>query len=195
MDPKLGQSLDGLCFSLCSIFCPCVSFRQKLFWVEDFEVCEWPYPSTWGHIYLVEKVSSGSISLRVDILANVSLMSPGSLSHPWHLGLSSSSLILHPHYYTFLFILLSLWTSLLSLPIPDPSPPSPSSSLFNPGPCLPLSSVIILFPQVWLKLPHFGLPSCYTPYDLWVVSWVFWILCLISTYQWVHTMYNFGGLG
>jgi hypothetical protein len=31
MNPKLGPSLDGLSFNLCSIFCPCISFRQEQF--------------------------------------------------------------------------------------------------------------------------------------------------------------------
>ena len=37
-------------------------------------------------------------------------------------------------------------------------------------------------------LPHFGLPSSWASFDLWIVSWVFWASGLISTYQWVHTM-------
>jgi hypothetical protein len=37
MDPKLRQSLGNLSFSLCSIFCPCVSFMQNQFWVRNFE--------------------------------------------------------------------------------------------------------------------------------------------------------------
>ena len=36
MDPKMGQSLDGLPFSLCSILCPCISFRQEQFCVKQF---------------------------------------------------------------------------------------------------------------------------------------------------------------
>ena len=34
MDPVVGQSLDGLSFSLCSTLCPCISFRQEQFWVK-----------------------------------------------------------------------------------------------------------------------------------------------------------------
>ena len=60
---------------------------------------------------------------------------------------------------------------------------SPSTS---PLPLPPMS----IFPfYVGLKHPHFGLPSSYAPYGLWVVSWVFWAFGLISTYQWVHTMW------
>ena len=31
MDPQVGQTLDGLSFSLCSTLCPCISFRQEQF--------------------------------------------------------------------------------------------------------------------------------------------------------------------
>jgi hypothetical protein len=46
MDPQVGQSLDGLSYSLCSILCPCISFRQEQFWVNIFEMGGWPHPST-----------------------------------------------------------------------------------------------------------------------------------------------------
>jgi hypothetical protein len=41
----VGQSLDGLCFSLCSIFCLCFSFGQEHFWDKNFEMGGWPRPS------------------------------------------------------------------------------------------------------------------------------------------------------
>jgi hypothetical protein len=37
MDPQVRQSLDGLSFSLCSILCPCISFRQEHFWITIFD--------------------------------------------------------------------------------------------------------------------------------------------------------------
>ena len=58
MDPKVGQSLDGL-QSLLHFFVP-VSFRQKQFWVKNTELCL----STGG-------VSSGSASPLLCFSANV----------------------------------------------------------------------------------------------------------------------------
>ena len=46
MDPKMGQSLDGLSFSLCSKPCPCISFRQEQFWVKNLEMNAWPHSPT-----------------------------------------------------------------------------------------------------------------------------------------------------
>jgi hypothetical protein len=71
MDPQVRQSLDGLSFSLCSIFYPCLSFEQGHFWVENFEMCGWPHPSTGGCAYLLEVVSTGCISFLMSILAKV----------------------------------------------------------------------------------------------------------------------------
>jgi hypothetical protein len=44
----VGLSLDGLSFSLCSTFCPHISFRQEPFWVKNLEMSTWPHPSTRG---------------------------------------------------------------------------------------------------------------------------------------------------
>ena len=48
MDSQVRQSLDGLSFSLCSILCPFISFRQEQFWVKILEMGRWPHPSTRG---------------------------------------------------------------------------------------------------------------------------------------------------
>jgi hypothetical protein len=48
MDPQVGQSLDGLSFSLCSTLYPSISFRQEQFWVKILEVGGWPHSSTGG---------------------------------------------------------------------------------------------------------------------------------------------------
>jgi hypothetical protein len=66
---RWGGLWDGLSFSLCSNFCPCVSFRQEQFWIKDFERGEWPHPSTGGHVYLLEVVFTVSISPLLGILA------------------------------------------------------------------------------------------------------------------------------
>jgi hypothetical protein len=68
MNPQVGQSLDGLSFfSLCSTLCPCISFRQEQFWVNIFEIGGWSHPSTGGHVYILEEISSGCLSLLLDI--------------------------------------------------------------------------------------------------------------------------------
>jgi hypothetical protein len=67
----VGQSLDGLSFSLCSIFLPAFpldrdnSGLKNLRWVGDFN------PPLGDHIYLLEVVSSCYISPLLGILANV----------------------------------------------------------------------------------------------------------------------------
>ena len=48
IDTKIGQSLDGLSFNLCSMFCLFLSFGQEHFWVKIFEMDGWPQPSTGG---------------------------------------------------------------------------------------------------------------------------------------------------
>jgi hypothetical protein len=67
----VGRSLDGLSFSLSSIFCPCLSLGQKHFWIKKFEMGGWCHSSTGSHAYLLEVVSTGSLSPLVGILAKV----------------------------------------------------------------------------------------------------------------------------
>jgi hypothetical protein len=43
-------------------FCPCSSFGQEHFWVKNCEICGWPHPPTRDCAYLLEVVSTGSIS-------------------------------------------------------------------------------------------------------------------------------------
>jgi hypothetical protein len=50
-------------FSLCSIFCSLISFRQEQFWAKDFEIGGWPHPSTGGYVYLIEVVLKELVSL------------------------------------------------------------------------------------------------------------------------------------
>jgi len=44
------------------IFGPCSFFGKQHFWVKNFERGGWPHPLTRGHAYLLEVVSTGSIS-------------------------------------------------------------------------------------------------------------------------------------
>ena len=67
----MWRSLDGLTFSLCTIFCLCFSFGQEHFWDNNLEIGRWPHPSTKGHSYLLGVVSSRSISHFLAILGKV----------------------------------------------------------------------------------------------------------------------------
>ena len=68
---------------------------------------------------------------------------------------------------------------------PFPLPLSHFSSS-QVSPILYFLPLIILFPLLGRKHPLF--PSSWASCGLWVVSWVFHALCLISTYQWVHSL-------
>jgi hypothetical protein len=71
MDPKVGM-FSG-CPFLPSLphFLSLYFLEKELLWVTNFEMCRWPQPSTVGHVYLLEVVSSGFISLLLDISANI----------------------------------------------------------------------------------------------------------------------------
>jgi hypothetical protein len=65
MDPQVGQSHASPSFGLCNIFCPSSSFEQEHFWVKNPEM-RWedgPIPQRGAHAYLLEVVSTGSISI------------------------------------------------------------------------------------------------------------------------------------
>jgi hypothetical protein len=57
--------------SVCSIYSPYLSFGHEHFWVKNFEMLGWPHPSTGGHVYLQDVVSSGFISPLFGISAKV----------------------------------------------------------------------------------------------------------------------------
>ena len=71
MNPKLGGSLDGLSFSLCSIFVTEFPLDWNNSGSKILMMGGWPYPETGGHVYLLDVVSSGSIFSLLGILANV----------------------------------------------------------------------------------------------------------------------------
>jgi hypothetical protein len=52
-------------------FSLCVSFREEQYWFKIFEMSGKLNPSTGGRAYLLEVVSTGSISPLLDIFANV----------------------------------------------------------------------------------------------------------------------------
>jgi hypothetical protein len=44
IDPQVGQSLDGLSFTLCYIICPHIFFIQESFWVKNLKMSGWTHP-------------------------------------------------------------------------------------------------------------------------------------------------------
>ena len=55
--------------SVSALFFVRLSFGQEQFWVKNFEMAGCPHPSTGSHAYLLEMVSTGSISPLLGILA------------------------------------------------------------------------------------------------------------------------------
>jgi len=100
MNSQVGQSLNDLSFSLCSILCLCISFRQEQFWIKNLEVSEWLHPQTRGLGYGLYRLG---ISTKL-------LLS-------WHLKLAGGyTQFSIPYFYTPLF-------NFLTLCISSPSPP------------------------------------------------------------------------
>jgi hypothetical protein len=91
IDPKLGQSLGGLSFSLCSIFVPAFSLGRNNSGLNILKMGGCSPISTGDHVYLLEVVSSSSISHCWTFQQILSPLSPGSLSHPMSLGLFRGS--------------------------------------------------------------------------------------------------------
>jgi hypothetical protein len=55
--------------------------------------------------------------------------------------------------------------------------------------CLHICSCVFCSPfKEGPKHAHFGLPSSWASYGLWIISCVFWVWGLISTYHWVQTI-------
>jgi hypothetical protein len=71
MDPKLGLPLDCLSFSLYSIFVPTYLLDRKNSGTKILKMSGWSHFSIEGHVYLLEMVSSGSISRVLGILAKI----------------------------------------------------------------------------------------------------------------------------
>ena len=133
MDPKLGWSLDCLFY-----FCPCISLKQEQFWVNTFEMGGQQHSSTGDHVYLMEVVSSDSIS---PLLGISSPLGPGSLSHSWCLELSRGSLFPPPHMLHISIHSPGLPGFSPVSPIPDPDllphlTPAPLAHPDHSTPCL-----------------------------------------------------------
>jgi hypothetical protein len=69
MDHTLGQSLDDLSFTLCSIFVPTFPLDRNNLGLNILKMGGWFLPSTGGPVYLLEMVSSGYMSPLLGISA------------------------------------------------------------------------------------------------------------------------------
>jgi len=118
-----------------------------------------------------------------------SLLGPGRLLLSWHLELAGG----YPSFPSpsTKHLCLNSWPSVyhpwflpyLILPFSF----SPSFLPLKSSHSLPLVSILFPF---WRRTEASTFWTFFwTSYRLWIVSWVFWALRLISTYQWVHTMY------
>ena len=67
--PFLQSLLHFFFFFFC--FCPCIFFKHGQFLVKIVEMGGWPHLSTEDCAYILEMVSSSSISLLLGILTNV----------------------------------------------------------------------------------------------------------------------------
>jgi hypothetical protein len=68
---KLGQSLNGLFFSLCSIFVPAFPFDRNNSGSIILKMGGWFHVSSGGHVYILEEVFIGSISPLLGIVAKI----------------------------------------------------------------------------------------------------------------------------
>ena len=121
-------------------FCPYSSFGQEHFWVKNLEMGGYPHPLTGGRAYLVEVVSTGSISPLLRISAKVITFGPWEPLTSLASGACSGyPQFLITHCYTFLFDFLASCTSF-------PSPPVPDTTSLLPPPPLSLPDPLLLHP-------------------------------------------------
>jgi hypothetical protein len=82
IDPQVVQSLESLCFSLCSTFCPFISFRQEQFGLKFLRRVGGPL----SQMGAVPNLSTRSLQVLSSLCWVFQLMSPplrpGSLLFP-----------------------------------------------------------------------------------------------------------------
>jgi hypothetical protein len=118
MDPNVGWSLNNLSFSFCSTFVPAFLLDGSNSGSKLLKVGWWPYPSTADHVYLLEVVALGYISLVLGISANFITIESWETHIPGLLDFLevppiSTPAVAYFHSPGFLA---------LSPPIPDPAP-------------------------------------------------------------------------
>jgi hypothetical protein len=101
MDTKLGRSLDGLSFSLCSIFASAFLLDRNNSGSKFLKKSEWPHLSTGVPVHLLEVVSSGSISPLLGILAKVIPIDPGTILK---INRCKKGAMLHPIFVNFIAV-------------------------------------------------------------------------------------------
>ena len=136
------------------------------------------------HVYLLEVVSSGSISPLLSFQLMSSPLGPGNLSYPWHLGPSRGSpLTLFPTPSGTYFYSFSWPSGLLSCLLPyviladSLSPPLP-----NPDPSFFLPLMIILFPLLNGIEESTLWPSFFSSF-IWSMSCIMGILSFCTNIQ------------
>ena len=98
----MGQSLDGLSFSLYSTLCFFISFRQEPFWIKFLRFIGDPIPQleavTVHWIWSLQVLSPLCWTFRL----TSSLLGSGNILSPWHLKLSSdySQFLIPPRLHT-----------------------------------------------------------------------------------------------
>jgi hypothetical protein len=192
MGPNLDQWLDLLSLRLSSIFVPAVLLDSNNFGSEFLNVGWQPHPSTWCTVFLLEVVSTSSLSPLLDISSKV----PPSES--WEsLTSQVSDTLVHsggsPHllspevvyFYSFCWPLgLHSWSSqyLVMFPLPF-TVPSPTKI----PPSLPLPSFFFSFPSgiEASSLGPFGLLTFLSSVDcvLGIPCFLANIHLLVSTYH------------
>ena len=156
--------------SLCSTFCPCISFRQEQFWIKILEMSGWPpsfnqgpCPTSGYGLYRFSLPFGGHFSychpcwvLKASCLPgiwNSLVVTPSSPTPLLHM----STQFPNPLYFSLLCS--HIWSG-----TPFFSPPS--FSQVSPFIYLPW---LFSFPfYVGVKYPHFHLPSSWVSYGLWV---------------------------
>jgi len=143
------------------LFCLCLSFGQEHIWVKNFEMGGWRCPSTGGCTYLLEVLSTNSISSQLCISAKVI---PVESFETLAFLVSGTLQWLPPdpvlYCYIFLFDFLTFCTSLQPPPVPDTAPPPsiffsssvPSRSPFPPPPEITLFPLNAGLKHLYLSL-------------------------------------------
>jgi hypothetical protein len=71
MNPQVGEVPGWPFLQSLLHFCPFLSFGREHSWVKSFEMGAWSHPSTGDCAYLLEEVSTGSVSPSLFISAKV----------------------------------------------------------------------------------------------------------------------------
>jgi hypothetical protein len=189
VNSKVDQSLDALSFSLCSIFfCLFVSAFSLNRNNSGLKILRWvvEIPQLGAmSFYLLEVVSSGSISPLLGISVNTILLGSWSLSYHWCLRLSCGSHEPHSPPLTATYFYSFPWPSRLRsclFPCLILTPFIPPPILPHPGPSLHLAPMIILF-SLLNRVEASTLLFSFLLSLIWLVSF---IVVILSSWSNIH---------